>query len=516
MTQSILIWNVRGLGSCDNRAKIKGLLRRWKPDIVVLTETKWRSYSQRLISSVSGSRFSDWDAKNVVEAKGGIAIYWDRRVFKREIEWEGKFTLEVKLCEISTGKDISLLVVYGPQKKEDKLEFISELRMVCRYYSDPLCIIGYFNLVQGNDDYRGQPRDIEVITKFNEFISDCDLLDLPLSGSLFTWSNGSGSFSKIDRAIINSSFDSSFSPDSIMALDRVESDHCAIFLKWGALDRIRRPWRFENMWILDESYSTRLVGWWNVPVNGHGVLFLFGQRLKQAKALIKCWNRDHFGRVEQRIKDLLRKIKFFDQMEEQGVIPEDARVEKNMLKCELEKLLLMEEIAWRQKSRELWLSIGDKNTGFFHRMASNNRRKNKIHFVKINGERVSDPNGIKNAFVDHFVARFADNHTNNPFPKSFKPDVFSLDENYSLAKPFTEVEIWQAIKNCDGDKAPGPDAFTLAFYKSGWHVIKNDLLKALDEFYFLGSLPKSVGHSFICLLPKKDAAEEVKISDRLA
>ena len=36
----------------------------------------------------------------------------------------------------------------------------------------------------------------------------------------------------------------------------------------------------------------------------------------------------------------------------------------------------MEEILWRQKSRETWLKEGDKNMGFLHMMENSNRKRN--------------------------------------------------------------------------------------------------------------------------------------------
>ena len=40
------------------------------------------------------------------------------------------------------------------------------------------------------------------------------------------------------------------------------------------------------------------------------------------------------------------------------------------------KWALLEEVSWRQKSREIWLKERDRNTKFFHQMANAHRRRN--------------------------------------------------------------------------------------------------------------------------------------------
>ena len=62
----------------------------------------------------------------------------------------------------------------------------------------------------------------------------------------------------------------------------------------------------------------------------------------------------------------------------------------------------MEEISWRQKSKEIWLKEGDRNTGFFHRMANSHRMRKSISSISINGRRLVKEDEVKDGLIDAF------------------------------------------------------------------------------------------------------------------
>ncbi len=66
------------------------------------------------------------------------------------------------------------------------------------------------------------------------------------------------------------------------------------------------------------------------------------------------------------------------------------------LKGEINSLLLVDELHWRQRSRAVWLKVGDKNTIYFHQSASQ-RKKNQSHkwFVGLVGPMVYRAQSVK-------------------------------------------------------------------------------------------------------------------------
>ena len=62
----------------------------------------------------------------------------------------------------------------------------------------------------------------------------------------------------------------------------------------------------------------------------------------------------------------------------------------------------MEETHWRQLLREIWLKEGDRNTSFFHRMASAHRRNNSLERIKINGDWLLEEQEIREGIANAF------------------------------------------------------------------------------------------------------------------
>ncbi|KAL6333963.1 hypothetical protein AAG906_000014 [Vitis piasezkii] len=66
----------------------------------------------------------------------------------------------------------------------------------------------------------------------------------------------------------------------------------------------------------------------------------------------------------------------------------------------------------------------------------------------------------------------------------------------ALETPFTEEEVFDALLGCNGDKAPRPDGFSMAFWQFAWDFVKADVMsrvEALGDFRpisLVGSLYK--------------------------
>lgn len=147
-----------------------------------------------------------------------------------------------------------------------------------------------------------------------------------------------------------------------------------------------------------------------------------------------------------------------------------------------------------------WLKEGDNNTKFFHKMANARRSTNGISSLFIGDTQVVNDDELKRHVGEFFTRPEVDGLN---FP------VLGEEQAKWLERLFDEEEVKMAMWSLDGDKAPEPDGFSIAFYKVCWEVIRVDLMLVINDFFRRGFLDKGSDTTYISLIPKKEGAEHI-------
>ena len=70
--------------------------------------------------------------------------------------------------------------------------------------------------------------------------------------------------------------------------------------------------------------------------------------------------------------------------------------------------------------------------------------------------------------------------------------------------------MFGVIHDFNGNKAPGPNGFSMAFFQSCWCVLKIEIIAVFHDFHTQAVFEKSLNASFLALIPKKVDAVKVK------
>jgi hypothetical protein len=175
------------------------------------------------------------------------------------------------------------------------------------------------------------------------------------------------------------------------------------------------------------------------------------------------------------------------------------------------KVLIQEEMFWKQRAKMHWLKDGDSNTKFFHMSASaRNSRKKIKKLTDQNGNTVTNQDELCDVAQRYFEDLFRTNiGVHEPVLNLIQRNV-SESDNVMLTQPVTKEEIRQALWHMHPNKAPGPDGFNPAFFQHYWDICGDDIWRAANSWLERGFFPSHLNETNICLIPKCDNPESMK------
>lgn len=165
---------------------------------------------------------------------------------------------------------------------------------------------------------------------------------------------------------------------------------------------------------------------------------------------------------------------------------------------------------WRQLSREQAIKEMDRNSRFFHAVASVRHKRKKMVHIRSGRSITRSPRLIKAAVRNFFKELYKQKEVPVINFQEELVNKITHQEAAALEVQPSAEEIKQAVWDCGATKAPGPDGYNFNFIKKCWSVVGADFVNCISNFFISGSLPRNANMTWVTLIPKIDDAEEIQ------
>lgn len=143
-----------------------------------------------------------------------------------------------------------------------------------------------------------------VGNELRDAMQGCEVLDHTYIGPVYTWAN-SHVFCKLDRVLVNQLWLNMNQESLVQFLPPGISDHAYSITKVLKEERLRgAPFRFKNIWALDEQFILIVTRVWSSHVQGC-YMFQLVTKLKALKLDFKSLNVRKYQNLEKRVEEKL-------------------------------------------------------------------------------------------------------------------------------------------------------------------------------------------------------------------
>ncbi|XP_028790095.1 uncharacterized protein LOC114746079 [Neltuma alba] len=396
-----LIWNCQGAAKSKFHSVLKSFIAEHKPDVLVLIEPRVSGPPvDRIIRSFG---FPNSHRVEACGFSGGIWLLWSDRMSLQIIHSHWQF-IHTKVRDTQSNQEFYFSAIYGSPNSTIRAHLWPVLMSLAPSVEGPWALAGDFNAVLASSERRTTSgRNTLGCSKFQAFVNDNSLVDLGYSGPKFTWRRGL-SFARLDRVLVNTEWVTSFTTSTVTHLPKLQSDHRPLKLHLQSPQFQTRPtasFKFLAAWLTHTEFKGLVEDTWKDENS-------LSNNIQAFRHSAASWNRDTFGEIGIRKRRLTARLAGLQKALESK--PHSAFLIK--LNRELteayETICFQQELLWIQKSRALWINLGDRNTSYYHAKAKIRKARNRITALKdSNGSWVSDDSLLQQMTRNYFVELYS-------------------------------------------------------------------------------------------------------------
>jgi len=500
--------NVRGLQNEPKRRAQFIWAKKEEVDVIFFQETHSSASVESIWKNQWGSdAFFSHGSSN---ARGTAILFKQKGRFQIEqqiLDPQGRYVwLKIKTQDFQA----ELLNVYAPTNRDEQLVFYDDLNHLIsanHCTRTPLLIGGDFNCILDPklDKKGGIPIDKsrdKVSGKIIDLLEEFSLIDawrqVNPNKKAFTWS-------KENPSKIETRLDMWFIPHDWTALIKycrivtsIYSDHKAVKISLqgtGYKSRGKGVWKLNSSILGDVDYVEKIQNLidqekqdWKKTDPNHTIQdhFMFWYYLK---SMIRFETQRYCTQRAQTLKK--RETEVVEQMKHlesnlHTLSEADIEEYKNC-KLAYEKMYEKKAQGALIRSRAKWLTEGEKNTKYFFSLEKYNYNQTCIRrLINSDDQTVTNPKDIHEMIWQYYSSLYTEKPKQKAMDSllehSWIPKINLSDTQY-LETEVTLEEITEALRELPEGKAPGPDGFSVEFYKKFWPDLGPLLLAAYYELY---------------------------------
>ena len=224
---------------------------------------------------------------------GDILVLWSSSTFRGDVLEKKPFGITISFTSVHNNETWKLTNVYGPCIEPARTEFITWFRDQEIEDDDNWIFLGDFNfyrLLSNRNKPGGCLSDMFI---FNDAIGHLGLVELPLKGRAFTWSNMQADplLEQLDWFFTSPNWMIDYPNAEVLPMAKITSDHIPCKVAISTSMPRSNIFRFENYWVEQEDFLETVQNSWLTAPNMHTATRTISSKFKSLRSALKMWSK---------------------------------------------------------------------------------------------------------------------------------------------------------------------------------------------------------------------------------
>ncbi|KAJ6430795.1 hypothetical protein OIU84_018327 [Salix udensis] len=322
-----------------------------------------------------GLELNNWNLiSNATEDETArIIVGWDPVWYDVQCLHSSNQWITLRIISVNKLLDMTISFIYGSNIPSARQEIWDYIR---RYYGEfqarSWILMGDFNAtMKVTDSAGGDKHWSRSKEEFGQCLHQAELHSVPYKGIKYTWHNGQEMdnmiLKKLDWVIGNVTFAEKWTEAFAQFLPRSASDHSSMLLHLNQSQFQPRPrFRFLNLWIDRDDFFPHIEKTWQQQAHGNP-MFKLTTKLQWVKISLRSWHKYNRSHITRRVAEAKNSWERAQEKLDRNPMSVAFQLAEKKSAKDYQILCKDEESFYKQKSRVNWLTLGDRNTSFFHK-----------------------------------------------------------------------------------------------------------------------------------------------------